>query len=73
MKSRKTWTPPPELLSALATFPVDVVYTDDRGEEHATRTRSAPWQLGHGQHVVMLEGRSGGFDLARVRVAGGAS
>lgn len=31
-----------------------------------TETRSAPWQLGHGQWVVLLVGRTGGFMIERV-------
>lgn len=32
-----------------------------------TRTRSAPWLLGHGQPVVSVEGRSGGIALTHVQ------
>ena len=38
----------------------------DDGNIWRTRTRSEPWQLGHGQWVVALEGRAGGYDLDRV-------
>lgn len=43
-----------------------IVRLDDGGLWH-TRTRSLPWQLGHGQWVVALEGKAGGYDLTRVR------
>jgi hypothetical protein len=39
----------------------------DDGRLWQTRTRSEAWNLGHGQPVVMLEGRSGGYDLSRVK------
>lgn len=45
----------------------DVIVTKDRGEEIRTRTRSAPWLLGGHTAVIMLEGISGGYSLARVR------
>jgi len=31
-----------------------------------TETRSEPWALGHGQMVVALKGKSGGYSLDRV-------
>lgn len=43
-----------------------IVIRDDGAEWH-TKTRSEPWQLGHGQWVVALEGKAGGYDLSRVR------
>lgn len=46
---------------------VRVFYTDDSGKEHETITRSKPWQLGHGDWVVLIEGKSGGYDLSRIR------
>ena len=30
-----------------------------------TRTRSEPWRLGHGELVVLVEGRTGGYLLSR--------
>ena len=39
----------------------------DDGEVRRTRTRSAPWQLGSGHWVVLLEGISGGYSMKRVR------
>jgi len=44
-----------------------VIVKLDTGKMWATKTRSEAWNLGHGQPVVMLEGRSGGYDLSRVR------
>lgn len=43
---------------------VDLV--NDLGETTRTKTRSEAWQLGHGAVVVMVEGRTGGYDLARI-------
>ena len=41
----------------------------DDGDTIVTRTRSLPWQLGHGDWVVSLEGISGGYALDRVTKA----
>jgi hypothetical protein len=38
------------------------------GPEYETTTRSAAWQLGHGEAVVSIEGRSGGWSLDFIRV-----
>lgn len=38
----------------------------DNGDTLVTRTRSLPWQLGHGDWVVSVEGISGGYALERV-------
>lgn len=43
-----------------------VIYTDDFGEEHQTNTRSVAWEV-CGTAVVSLEGKSGGYDLDRVK------
>lgn len=45
---------------------IGVIVKKDDGTLKFTRTRSEAWELGHGQPVVMLEGISGGYDLARV-------
>lgn len=52
-------------------FPVgsDVIYTDDFGKEHKTKTRSVAWALGHGDVVVSIEGKSGGYDIKRIKAA----
>jgi hypothetical protein len=47
----------------------DVVYTDDFGVEHKAKTRSEAWELGHGDAVVMIEGKSGGYDVNRIKAA----
>jgi hypothetical protein len=47
-----------------------VLLTLDDGSKIATRTRSLPWQLGHGAWVVLVEGKTGGWALERVEVAG---
>lgn len=39
----------------------------DDGRLWQTATRSTAWELGGGQPVVLLHGRSGGYDLSRVR------
>jgi len=51
-------------------FPVGtaVIYTDDFGKEHHTNTRSVAWELGHGEAVVNLLGRTGGHSLERIKV-----
>jgi hypothetical protein len=43
-----------------------VIVVKDDGQIWETKTRSEAWELGHGQPVVMLEGKSGGYDLSRV-------
>jgi len=45
-----------------------VILTDDFGKEYQTHTRSEAWNLGNGDHpVVMVEGRTGGYDLERIK------
>lgn len=46
-----------------------VLLVNDAGLYELTKTRSAPWKLGHGALVVMVEGRSGGYDFGRIWVA----
>lgn len=46
-----------------------VIVTLDGGQKWVTVTRSEPWQLGSGQWVVSLVGKSGGYSLDRVEVA----
>jgi hypothetical protein len=57
-----------------------VVVFEDDGRETRTRTRSLPWMLGAdgsgaGGHtaVVLLDDRSGGYSLSRVRPASEAT
>lgn len=45
---------------------IGVLVTLDDGKLWHTKTRSEAWELGHGQPVVMLEGKAGGYDLQRV-------
>ncbi len=45
-----------------------VTVTLDDGSTWETTTRSAPWLLGGHTAVIMLEGKSGGYALERVRV-----
>ena len=44
-----------------------VILTDSFDAEHRTRTRSPAWNLGHGAPVVLVEGRTGGWELERIR------
>lgn len=46
----------------------EVQVLKDNGDVVATKTRSLPWKLGGHTWVVMLEGISGCYDLARVSV-----
>ena len=54
-----------------STFSVgdSVIYTDDFGKEHKTKTRTMAWTLGHGDVVVSIEGKSGGYDISRIKPA----
>jgi len=45
---------------------MDVWREDDDGHMIPTKTRSLPWQLGHGRWVVAVEGIAGGYDLLRI-------
>lgn len=38
----------------------------DDGSPIQTKLVSLPWQLGHGQWVANLEGKSGGYDVLRI-------
>jgi len=46
---------------------IGVLVVRDDGKLWHTKTRSRAWTLGGGQAVIALEGRSGGYDLSRVR------
>lgn len=41
---------------------------EDDGSVTHTKTRSLPWQLGHGAWVVLVEGRAGGYSCERMSV-----
>lgn len=43
-----------------------VVYKSVAEVDFITRTRSEPWQLGHGEWVVSIEGRTGGHVLSHL-------
>jgi len=45
----------------------DVILTDDFGKEEKTKTRSEAWVLGGHTSVVMVNGRTGGYLLDRIR------
>lgn len=47
---------------------VDVIKTDDFGDETRTKTRSCAEILGGHTAVIWLEGTAGCYDLDRVRV-----
>jgi hypothetical protein len=46
---------------------VDVLRDD--GTTTRTKTRSEPWQLRHGEWVIMVEGIAGGYLWSRVTVS----
>lgn len=53
-------------LAAEACSGVHVLVVEDVGRGITlTKTRSEPWRLGDGTEVVLLEGRSGGYQLSR--------
>ncbi len=39
-----------------------------QSEFHETETRSEAWELGHGEPVVLVQGRSGGVSLKHLAV-----
>ena len=43
-----------------------VVLVDDLGRLEWTKTRTLAWCLGHGEPVVSVEGRTGGYILSRI-------
>lgn len=53
-----SWPHPPGTL---------VVVTRDDGTNYTSRTRSHAWDVADGIGVVLLEGRTGGYDLSRVK------
>lgn len=48
-----------------------VVFTDDSGQEHTTKTRSESCPLVDGRTAIWLEGFTDGVDLRKIRVMGG--
>jgi hypothetical protein len=42
--------------------------TLDDGSKVITKTRSVAWNLGHGQAVVLVDGRAGGQMLERLKM-----
>lgn len=38
-------------------------YEAKKNPEKVWVTRSEPWELGHGEEVVLLKGKSGGFSV----------
>jgi len=53
-------------LSTTAPSDTRVWVVEDDFKVTLTKTRSEPWQRGHGQWVVLLVGRTGGFAIERV-------
>ncbi len=54
----------------LALKPGDwAIVTRDDERDEIRKVRSEPWQLGHGEWMIKLEGVSGGFMLSRCRPA----
>lgn len=47
---------------------MEVIVTLDDSTEFRTKTRSDPWELGHGAWVVLLDGIAGGYLLNRVKI-----
>ena len=43
-----------------------VTLTEDNGSKTKTHTRSNAWDLGCGEPVVMVDGKSGGYSLKRI-------
>jgi len=50
-------------------FPVGqaVSLTEDYGSITATQTKSIAWDLGHGEAVVKVDGKRGGYSLSRIK------
>lgn len=47
----------------------EVVLTDDFGMEHRTKTRSVAWTTAARDSLVLVEGKTGGYLLSRIRPA----
>lgn len=50
-----------------------VILVDDHGRPWLTKTRSPVWALGHGEQVVLVEGKAGGYKVERIFVLGPGS
>ncbi len=44
-----------------------VSLTEDDGSLTHTQTKSEAWELGHGEPVVRVDGKSGGYLLSRIK------
>ena len=55
-----------DAFNELTPIGTDVILINDMGERETTKTRSIAWILGHGEPVVSVEGRSGGYILSRI-------
>ena len=45
-----------------------IIYKDDLRKDHHSKTTTPAWVLGHGDSVIGIEGKRGGYSLDRVRV-----
>lgn len=59
-----------EVWNRLVRIGTTVELTDDLGERHQTKTRSAAWVLCNNP-VVKVEGRAGGYSLWRLKLIAG--
>ncbi len=44
-----------------------ICLTEDDGSITATQTKSQAWELGHGQAVIKVDGKRGGYSLDRIK------
>ena len=60
----------PVLMARWRDVPVGtpVTVTKDDGSKFETVTRSEPWELGHGEPVIKVDGIVGGYLLSRVKL-----
>ena len=51
------------------TYPIGqpIALTEDDGSLTYTQTRSKAWELGNGQAVINVDGKSGGYDFDRIK------
>lgn len=65
-RAKHQWSLGRERAARLNRIGMPVMVTKDDGHHLWTLTRSLPWQLGHGQWVIQVNGKSGGIDVMRV-------
>ena len=51
------------------TYPIGqpIALTEDDGSLTYTQTRSEAWELGSGQAIIKVDGKSGGYNLDRIK------